>query len=136
MASRIIPGISLRAFWDLGESGWKAGMDENIWRLSFLVQSRVLGVVETLPPGPEEGDRYILDNNASPYDQHIMVYDQSLWVPIVPKDRFVVFNTENDSLMYFKIFFIIPVLMLLLDLILPHFLPDKFQTSIPLPPKQ
>ena len=103
MASRIIPGISLRAFWDLGESGWKAGMDENIWRLSFLVQSRVLGVVETLPPGPAEGDRYILNNDASPYDQHIMVYDQALWVPIVPEDRFVVFNTENDSLMYFNL---------------------------------
>lgn len=102
MASRIIPGISLRAFWALGESGWKAGMDENIWRLSFLVQSRVLGVVETLPPGPEEGDRYILNNDASPYDQHIMVYDQALWVPIVPEDRFVAFNTENDSLMYFN----------------------------------
>ena len=102
MASRIIPGISLRAFWDLGESGWKAGMDENIWRLSFLVQSRVLGVVETLPPGPEEGDRYILNNDVLPYDQHIMVFDQALWVPILPEDRFVVFNTENDSLMYFN----------------------------------
>lgn len=103
MTSRIIPGISLRAFWDLGESGWKAGMDENIWRLSFLVQSRVLGVVETLPPGPTEGDRYILNNVASPYDQHIMVFDQALWVPIVPEDRFVVFNTENDSLIYFNL---------------------------------
>ena len=103
MASRLIPGISLRAFWALGEAGWKAGMDENIWRLSFLVQSRVLGVVETLPPGPAEGDRYILNNDASPYDQHVMVYDQALWVPIVPEDRFVVFNTENDSLMYFNL---------------------------------
>lgn len=102
MASRIIPGISLRAFWDLGESGWKAGMDENIWRLSFLVQSRVLGVVTELPIDPEEGDRYILNDDSSPYDQYILIYDQALWVPFEPQDRFVVFNTENDSLMYFN----------------------------------
>jgi hypothetical protein len=102
MASRIIPGMSLRAFWALGESGWKVGMDENIWRLSFLAQSRIFGVVDTLPVTPEEGDRYILDDSGSPYDQHIMVYDQALWVPITPEDRFVVFNTENDSLMYFN----------------------------------
>ena len=103
MASRLIPGISLRAFWALGEAGWKAGMDENIWRLSFLVQSRVLGIVTELPVDPEEGDRYILNDAVSPYDQHIMVYDEALWVPIVPEDRFVVFNTENDNLMYFNL---------------------------------
>ena len=103
MASRIIPGISLRAFWALGESGWKAGMDENIWRLSFLVQSRVLGIVTELPVDPEEGDSYILNDAVSPYDQHIMVYDEALWVPIVPEDRFVIFNTENDNLMYFNL---------------------------------
>ena len=103
MASRIIPGISLRAFWELGESGWKAGMDENIWRLSFLVQSRVLGIVTELPIDPAEGDRYILNDDSSPCDQNIMVYDEALWVPIPPEDRFVVFNTENDSLMYFDV---------------------------------
>lgn len=103
MASRLIPGISLRAFWALGEAGWKAGMDENIWRLSFLVQSRVLGIVTELPIDPEEGDRYILNDAVSPYDQYILVYDQELWIPVEPQDRFVVFNTENDSLMYFNL---------------------------------
>lgn len=102
MPSRIIPGLSLRAFWALGEAGWKAGMDENIWRLSYLAQSRIMGIVDELPDTPVNGDRYIINIPLSPNHNHIAVYDVDIWNYIEPEDRFVVFNTENDSLMYFN----------------------------------
>ena len=102
MPSRIIPGLSLRAFWALGEAGWKAGMDENIWRLSYLAQSRIMGIVDELPDTPANGDRYIINIPLSPNHNRIAVYDVDIWSYIEPEDRFVVFNTENDSLMYFN----------------------------------
>lgn len=47
--ARRLPGLGLEAFWNLGESGWKDGMDNNIQLLSAAVQSSLLGTWAELP---------------------------------------------------------------------------------------
>lgn len=43
--------------WNLGESGWNGGMDDNLLKLSLLLNGFVDQVVSTLPP-PVEGKSY------------------------------------------------------------------------------
>lgn len=102
MPARDIPGLNLRAYWALGEAGWKTGMDENMWRLSFLVQARVSGIVEDLPIGPENGDRYILVDSGSPFHNHMAVWDVDIWAYISPEHGFIIFNNENSHLLRFN----------------------------------
>lgn len=47
--ARQLPGLGLEAFWNLGESGWKDGMDNNIQLLSASVQASILGTWAQLP---------------------------------------------------------------------------------------
>lgn len=102
MPARDIPGLNLRAYWALGEAGWKTGMDENMWRLSFMVQARVSGIVEELPIDPENGDRYILVNSGSPFHNHMAVWDVDIWAYISPEHGFIIFNNENSHLLRFN----------------------------------
>ena len=102
MPARNIPGLNLRAYWALGEAGWKTGMDENMWRLSFLVQSRVMGIVNELPIDPENGDRYILVDSGSPFNNHMAVWDVDIWAYIEPEHGFIIFNNENGHLLRYN----------------------------------
>lgn len=102
MPARDIPGLNLRAYWALGEAGWKTGMDENMWRLSFMVQARVSGIVEELPIDPENGDRYILVDSGSPFQNHMAVWDVDIWAYISPEHGFIIFNNENSHLLRFN----------------------------------
>ena len=102
MPARDIPGLNLRAYWALGEAGWKAGMDENIWRLSFMVQARVSGVVDELPVGPDNGDRYILVDSGSVFHNHMAIWDVDIWAYIEPEHGFIIFNNENGYLLRFN----------------------------------
>lgn len=51
MPSTTTPGIGLQAFWAEGENGWKPGMDENLARLSAVVQLSVPSVSASLTTG-------------------------------------------------------------------------------------
>lgn len=51
MASTTIPGAGLQGYWAEGESGWKPGMDENLARLSALVNLSVPSLTAALNPG-------------------------------------------------------------------------------------
>lgn len=48
MPSTTIPGIGIEARWAEGENGWKPGMDENLARISALVQTSVPSVTAAL----------------------------------------------------------------------------------------
>ena len=102
MPARDIPGLNLRAYWALGEAGWKTGMDENIWRLSFMVQARVSGVIAELPVSPENGDRYILVDSGSPFNNHMAIWDVDIWAYIEPEHGFIIFNNENGHLLRYN----------------------------------
>lgn len=96
MASRDVPGLGLKAEWDLFETSWKSGMDENLRRLSLLVQLRVHGIVAVLPSGANQGDRYIYADNNSPYNQHIAVWDLGIWVFYPPEPNMMCINMETN----------------------------------------
>ena len=97
MASREVPGLGLKAFWDLYETSWKTGMDENLWNLSVLVQTRIIDFVETEPSSPEHGDIYVITDGE--FANHLVVFDVDLWVPVVPFDGQLIYNS-NDKEVY------------------------------------
>lgn len=49
MSQKISPYIEAKWGWDLGESGWNSGMDENLLKFSFLFDGNVDAIVDTLP---------------------------------------------------------------------------------------
>lgn len=101
MASRIVPGLKLRAFWDFRESGWKSGMDDNLWRLSLLVQPRFIDFVTELPATPSNGDIYILLDEDDDQHNHIFAFDDGDWLVLEPEDKFLMLNQTNGQLSVF-----------------------------------
>lgn len=96
MASRTVPGIGLLAEWDFRETAWKAGMDENLRRLSLLVQMRVHSFVTVLPSGAAQGQRHILVDAGSPYNNHLAVWDQGMWVYYAPEPNALCINMQTN----------------------------------------
>lgn len=86
MASRVMPGMGLRAEYALGEDGWKPGMDQNLIDLSVLTNLNAQAFVGSLPGSPAEGDIYIL--NAGVNINRIAVRDQGQWKFWNPKQGF------------------------------------------------
>lgn len=56
------PNLGLNYGWDLGESGWKPGMDDNLKKLGAVINAAVLGIVNT-PSATAEGTRYIVGSS-------------------------------------------------------------------------
>lgn len=50
MSQQTLPFIEGKYGWNLGESGWNGGMDENLIKFSFLFDSNIDGIVSSLPP--------------------------------------------------------------------------------------
>lgn len=65
MAAKPQPGLGLLAEWDLGESGWKEGMDSNLRQLSGLVNVELISVNATLPSNAPAGSLAVSDENTS-----------------------------------------------------------------------
>lgn len=82
MASRTLPGLGLDGFWDLGEDGWKNGMDGNLRKLSALVQCKVINRVASEPGSPVNGDMYILTAGANA--NKVAIRDNGVWVHLTP----------------------------------------------------
>lgn len=53
------PNLGMNYGWDLGESGWKAGMDANLLKLDAVVNCAVLNIVNT-PASTANGVRYLV----------------------------------------------------------------------------
>lgn len=60
MTQKVDPFISSNWGWDDGESGWGAGMNENLIQFSFLHNRTIDDVVGVLPPSPADGEAYFL----------------------------------------------------------------------------
>lgn len=82
MVSRALPGIGLEGFWNLGEDGWKTGMDANLRKLSALVQTRVIGRVAAVPGSPNNGDIYVVTAGADA--NKVAIRDNGAWVYLTP----------------------------------------------------
>jgi hypothetical protein len=49
MTQKTAPFIDGKYGWELGESGWNLGMDENLLKFSFLFDRNIDGIVSSLP---------------------------------------------------------------------------------------
>lgn len=59
MTQKTSPFLDVKWGWDLGESGWNGGMDENLTKFSFLFDKNIDDIVPTLP-SPVNGKAYFL----------------------------------------------------------------------------
>lgn len=80
--------------WDLGESGWNVGMDENILKLSAILTNNVDGVVSVLPASPVVGSVYFLTTDARFY-----LFESGSWISS-PIPKYFTFYEKNTGLKY------------------------------------
>lgn len=73
MAQKQSPFIEGNYGWDLGESGWNVGMDENLLKFSYLFDSNIDGIVATLPTAVT-GQAYF-----NTTDQHVYFAVDNSW---------------------------------------------------------
>lgn len=63
MVQRTSPFIEANYGWNVGESGWAPGMDENLLKFSYMLDNGVDGVVSSLPQTPVNGSSYYLTSD-------------------------------------------------------------------------
>lgn len=97
MPSRELPNIKLKGFWNLGEDAWKAENDQNLLKLSVLVQGGAIDIVSALPGSPVDGDVYI--NSTT---DNICVRDAGAWFEITPLDGWWVYVRLQEQFYYFR----------------------------------
>lgn len=85
MAQRSLPGVGLTGFWDQGSNAWKAGMDENLLKLSVLTQLVVESRTAALPASPADGLIHIVPAADGANANKIAVRDNGAWFYIEPK---------------------------------------------------
>lgn len=64
MAQKTAPNLGMAYGWDLGESGWKPGMDANMKKLDAIVGAAVLAIANS-PSVTDDGTRYIVGSSPS-----------------------------------------------------------------------
>jgi len=84
MPSRTLPGLELEGFAPYQENNWNDWMDQNLLKLSVLVQLSVQSRTTPLPGAPSEGDKYIVPT-ADTNGDSIAVFDDGEWVYFPPK---------------------------------------------------
>lgn len=60
MVQKTSPFIESKYGWNLGESNWNTGADENFLKFAFMLDNGVDGVVSSLPQTPVNGTSYYL----------------------------------------------------------------------------
>lgn len=102
MAERVLPGIGLTGFWDLGADNWKGGMDMNLWYSSVLIQARVMAVVAAEPGNPAQGDIYLLDAAHATHPNKLTVWDTGVWWHVAPSEGWLIYVLSTDRYLSFN----------------------------------
>lgn len=99
MASRTLPGLGLRAFYNVGEDGWGDNMNEDLRKLSILVMPVVFSTVTEMPDSPTDGDRHLLlaEGSNSEAEDSIILFDVDTWVVIQPSEGWEVYNIGDST---------------------------------------
>ncbi|ARB05722.1 hypothetical protein [Synechococcus virus S-ESS1] len=100
---RTLPGLGLTGFWDLGDDGWKPGMDENLSQLSALVQPFIASVEAAEPGAPADGDIHIASVawGGIALANDIVIRDNGEWVALTPTEGWRVYNRALNKEMRF-----------------------------------
>lgn len=99
MPKRTLPGLGLEAFFDLGENGWNDEFDENMRKLSFIADGRVLSRTTPLPGTGTAGDVYIVPTGDANGDQ-IAIWDgpsgSEAWVYYPASEGWAFYVLDED----------------------------------------
>jgi hypothetical protein len=108
MPAQIEPRSGLFWGWDLGESGWKPGMDANLLKLGrfgfhLSVKDRDL----VAPPGsPAAGDTYIVAASATGdwagMDGQVAIWDGAAWQYGTPRKGWTAYLEDEDVRVTYK----------------------------------
>lgn len=99
MVSRTMGGgLGLIGDWDLGEDGWKDGMDANLLKLSVLVQGGAIGLVDATPGSPVEGSVYLFSAAHPTNANAVAVYDEAAWTFYAPNAGWLIY--DNGAAVY------------------------------------
>jgi len=101
MASRDLPNLALKAFFDLGEDGWDDEMSLNLLKLSILVQANVISKVAATPGAPTDGDVHIFDETHPTQANKVAVRDAGAWIYITPFEGWTLWNKATDRYNFF-----------------------------------
>lgn len=108
MPAQTEPRSGLFWGWNLGESGWKPGMDANLLRLGrfgfhLSVKDRDLG---TPPSSPAAGDTYIVAASATGdwtgKSNQVAVWDGTAWQYGVPRKGWTAYLEDEDIRVTYK----------------------------------
>jgi hypothetical protein len=80
MPDRTLPGLGLKGFWPLGESGWNGDMDINLLKLSVVAGGSALALVNADPGAPVNGDINLLSDTHATHPGEIAVRDAGAWI--------------------------------------------------------
>jgi hypothetical protein len=106
MPSSALNNLGVNTGWSVGESGWKAGVDNNWALLDALVQTNVLSASTTAPPGsPATGDRYVVPASASGawsgHTNKFAIYTGAAWVLVTPLEGWTTYVRDTDETLLF-----------------------------------
>lgn len=90
--ARSLPNLGLEGFFGLGEDGWNDEMDNNLLKLSTLVQAGAINSVSVLPSTPSQGDVYIVNEAAAINPNTLAVRDDGQWVYLTPQSGWLIYN--------------------------------------------
>ncbi len=85
MTMKTEPFLSGKYGWDLGESDWKDGADENFLKFSYMLNGNVDSFVATLPVSPLDGDAVFLTS-----DNTLNARVDGAWYKYSPPKNFVI----------------------------------------------
>lgn len=97
---RTFPGIALRGAWPLGSNTWKPEMDDNLRKLSALVQLVVKSRLAAVPGSPTNGDMYILTGGANV--DAVAVYDDGGWIYFQPIEGWRAYDAATNEKLIFN----------------------------------
>lgn len=102
MAQKTAPNLGMAYGWDLGESGWKPGMDANMKKLDAIVGAAVLAIANS-PSVTDDGTRYIVGTSPSGafagQSGKLAVRVEGAWEFYTPRAGWSVYN-QADGMAY------------------------------------
>lgn len=96
---RTLPGLGLRAFWNVGSNNWELQHDPDTRLLSVLCQGSVLSRVTSLPGVPTDGDIYIIPVGDADANK-IAARDNGAWVLYTPLEGWQVYDKNAEEFVY------------------------------------
>lgn len=98
MAQKTAPNLGMNYGWDLGESGWKPGMDGNLLKLDTIIGAAVLSIANS-PTVQADGTRYIVGTSPSGdfagQAGKLAARIDGAWVFYAPNAGWSVYNLSN-----------------------------------------